>query len=133
MQYSNAETSATPSNTLGRTIKLGQCQQQLLNLVNSAVHSFSLSNGAVDVKKVELGVKMLTEEAFPDGDWPEQLESLPSLHIQIAQMLKMQGHYIEAAKYGIKGCMASERRVGPEWIPGFIRATTDICTYRHAT
>jgi hypothetical protein len=107
-------------NTIGSTIKLEQCQQQLLDLVNSAVRSFGLNNGTVDVKKVELDVKKLTQEAFPNGDWPDQLEPLPSLHIRIAQMLKAQGHYIEAAKHGIKGCMASERRVGPEWIQNLL-------------
>jgi hypothetical protein len=58
----------------------------------------------------------MTIQAFPQGDWPDNLEPLPSMRNQIAAMHKAQGNHTEALKRCLKGALLLERRTGDTWV-----------------
>lgn len=66
--------------------------------------------------KIEADVRNIAKQVFPGGDWPDDLEPLPSLRIRFTGILRAQGHFIGALKQGIRGCMLSERRIGDTWV-----------------
>ncbi|KAF2799508.1 SET domain-containing protein [Melanomma pulvis-pyrius CBS 109.77] len=93
----------------GKIDQLERSQQQLIQLINEAVC-------LTDVNKIEADVRNIATQVFPDGNWPDDLEPLPSLRIRLAGILKAQGRLIDALKQGIRGCMLSERRIGGTWV-----------------
>jgi len=96
--------------------QLERSQHKLIKLMNTAIDSFNSRTSPADVEKIEADAQNLAKEAFPDGNWPDDLEPIPSLLTVFARILKAQARYIEAMKHGTKGYMSVERRLGPQWI-----------------
>jgi hypothetical protein len=93
---------------------LAETQSALVEHINSVVSAANAS-GDVEVEKFKSSVQVITKQAFPKGNWPETLQPLPLLNMKIAAMYKLQGNYLEAFRYGLRGCLSC-RRSGPKWV-----------------
>ena len=93
----------------GKGDQLLRSQQQLIEVVNEAVHP-------VDVDKIEAEVRNVAKNTFSGEDWPDDLEPLPSLRMRLAGVFRTRNQTIEALSQGIRGCLWSERRIGDTWV-----------------
>lgn len=93
----------------GKRDQLEQSQHQLIELINDAVQH-------VNVDGIETGIRVIAERAFPHGDWPVDLEPLPTLRTRLATLLWTLGRVINALREGFKGCMLLNRRIGDTWV-----------------
>jgi SET and MYND domain-containing protein len=78
----------------------------------------SNDSGERDAEIFYSKVKAVTDQAFPNGEWPQALQPLPLVNISIADMFRLQGNYLEALRYGLRGSLLC-RRSGSKWVHYF--------------
>lgn len=93
----------------GMIEQIKQTQQQLIELTNEAVR-------LKDVDGFEIDAQNIAKRAFPNGDWPDDLQPWPILRIRLAQILMERGRSMDALMQGVRGYLTLERRTGDIWI-----------------
>ncbi|KAI1081427.1 hypothetical protein F5B20DRAFT_536023 [Whalleya microplaca] len=93
-----------------------QTQQQLLNLVNNTVAKASTNIESVNVDEVATTAETLADETAVDGNWPDDLEPLPSLWKTLGRISQAQGNALTGLEYSLEGCASTKRRIGPRWM-----------------
>jgi SET and MYND domain-containing protein len=93
----------------GMIEQITQSQQQLVKLVNEAVH-------LEDVDSLEIDALKIAKYAFPGGHWPDDLHPWPTMRIQFAQILRACGRLMDALMQSVRGYLSLERRTGDIWI-----------------
>ncbi|KAF2009450.1 SET domain-containing protein [Aaosphaeria arxii CBS 175.79] len=103
------ELKAHEERTPGMIPQMEQTQHDLIDRSNEAIRLINIDTLSTDAHN-------LASRIFPNGKWPEDLQPWPTLHISQSRVSKAQGSLVPALKYGVKGYLFQERRIGPSWI-----------------
>lgn len=94
---------------------LDRAQQRLLQLLNHAISHFNAGDKHLDLNELEALAKNIICEPFPQGDWPEDMPPLPSVHYVFARICKANNEYSGALRHALRASLGPRRRVGGDW------------------
>ncbi|CAJ2501917.1 Uu.00g047700.m01.CDS01 [Anthostomella pinea] len=90
-------------------------QDELFTLMNNVVVEASASLGSVDVGSQLTAARSLADAAFQEGQWPDDLEPMPSLLKTLGRIWQAQGQPLEGIKSSLRGSGNATYRLGPRW------------------
>ncbi|ORY63529.1 uncharacterized protein BCR38DRAFT_437070 [Pseudomassariella vexata] len=109
---------AITSNDRSKIEVIRQTQEQMTELINGTIvtmMSDPQSRSLLSPTELETKVKDLAARAYPDSQWPKNLDPMPLLWKRLGNMCSLQSQPLAALRYSIKGCAYTDVREGQEW------------------